>query len=160
KWVNTGSGAATDDFLYTYDRDGNRLTLTNGLNSSFSQQFSYDNLNRLSSFTQGSTTESWTLDAVGNWSSFTNGGTTQTRSFNNQNQITAISGATTPGYDNNGNTTTDQNGHTGTFDAWNRLVKVAIGSNQEVFTYDALHRRISQTVNTNSPTDFYYSAQG
>jgi hypothetical protein len=57
---------------------------------------------------------------VGNWTSFTNDGSTQTRSFNNQNQLTAISGATTPTYDPNGNTTLDETGKTYTYDAWNR----------------------------------------
>jgi hypothetical protein len=51
RWVNTGTGATTDDFLYTYDRDGNRLTRSNGVNSNFSEQYGYDNLNQLTSFT-------------------------------------------------------------------------------------------------------------
>jgi len=80
----------------------------------------YDSLNRLTSFARGtlngthdtisspSTTNSWNLDALGNWTS-TQGGS-QTRTFNSQNQITGISGLTTPTYDNNGNMTQSLSG--------------------------------------------------
>jgi hypothetical protein len=77
---------------------------------------------QLATYTQGSHTQSWSLDSVGNWTSFTNEGGTQTRSFNNPNQLTAMSGATTPTYDANGNTTQDDNGVQYTYDAWNRIV--------------------------------------
>ena len=158
RWVNPTTNTVTDDFLYTYDRDGNRLTSSNALDSSLSQQFSYDNLNQLASFTQGSHTESWSLDAVGNWLSFTNNGSNQTRSFNNQNQLTSISGATTPTYDNNGNTTKDDQGIAYTYDAWNRLVKAVAGSTTMAYAYDALGRRILLSRNSNPAVDFYFSA--
>lgn len=155
RWVKTSS---TDDFLYSYDRDGNRLTRNNGLNSSFNEQYGYDNLNQLTSFTQGSHTQSWGLDAVGNWSSFVNDGSTQTRSFNNQNQLTATSGATTPTYDNNGDTTADETGKTYTYDAWNRMVKAVSGSTTVSYAYDALNRRVTTTQNTSAATDLYFSS--
>ena len=46
-WVNVNTNTATDDFLYSYDRDGNVLTRTNALHSSFTEQYSYEGLNRL-----------------------------------------------------------------------------------------------------------------
>jgi RHS repeat-associated protein len=159
RWVNTSNSTITDDFLYTYDRDGNRLTRSNGLNSSFNEQYGYDNLNQLTSFSRGTShSQSWSLDAVGNWTSFTSDSSTQTRTDNVQNQITSISGATTPTYDNNGNTTTDQTGNTYTYDAWNRLVKAVSGSNSVGYTVDPLARRISSALNSGTATDFYYSA--
>ena len=158
RWVNTNTNTNTDDFQYSYDEDGNLLTCTNGLNSNFNEQYSYDNLNRLTSFTRGSHTQTWGLDSLGNWSTFTNDSTTQTRTANAQNQITAISGATTPTYDNNGNTLQDDQNHSYVYDAWNRLVKVTAGANTETFAYDALGRRIRDTVNSNPATDLYYSA--
>src|SRR5262249_43911989 len=121
RWVNTNTSSNTDDFQYTYDQDGNVLTRTNGLNASFTEQYSYDNLNRLTSFTRGSHSQTWSLDTLGNWSSFTNDSSTQTRTANAQNQITAISGASLPTYDNNGNTKSDDAGNLYTYDAWNRL---------------------------------------
>ena len=52
RWVNVNTSTVTDDFLYSYDRDGNVLNATNALNSSFTEQYSYDGLNRLVSFTR------------------------------------------------------------------------------------------------------------
>jgi YD repeat-containing protein len=158
RWVNPNTNTVTDDFLYTYDRDGNRLTASNALASSLSQQFTYDNLNQLATFTQGSHTQSWNLDAVGNWSSFTNDGSTQSRSFNNQNQLTAISGATTPTYDNNGNTTKDDQGTTYTLDAWNRIVKAVAGGTTLSNSYDALGRRSTTTRSPHAAVDAYFSS--
>ena len=67
-------------------------------------------------------------------------GTTQTRTTNNQNQITSITGtAGTPQYDPNGNMTTDQNGNKLVYDAWNRLISVTNSSGQIIaeYSYDA-----------------------
>jgi RHS repeat-associated protein len=158
RWINATTSTVTDDFLYTYDRNDNRLTRNNGLNSSFNEQYGYDNLNQLTSGSRGSHTQSWGLDAVGNWSSFTSDSSTQTRNHNVQNEITSISGATTPTYDNNGNTTTDQTGNTYTYDAWNRLVKAVSGTNSVAYTVDAGNRRITTALNGGTVTDFYYSS--
>jgi RHS repeat-associated protein len=156
RWVNTGTSTNTDDFLYTYDRDGNVLRRNNALNTSFNEAYGYDGLNQLSSFSRGSHTQSWSLDAAGNWSSFTNDGSTQTRTFNSQNQLTSISGATTPAYDNNGNTITDQANNTYVYDAWNRQVKGTLPNNSRAaYAYDALGRRINSGI---VPYDFYYSS--
>jgi RHS repeat-associated protein len=154
-WVQAGQ--ATDRFQYTYDQDGNRLTRTNVVNSAFNEQYGYDNLNQLTSFTRGTHTQSWGLDALGNWGSFTtDGGTPQTRTHNLQNQIASISGFTTPTYDNNGNTTTDQNNKTLVYDAWNRLVRYN-GTTTVTYAYDALNRRVSGT-SAGVTTDVYYSS--
>ena len=48
----------------------------------------------------------------------------QTRTHNGQNQTTSISGATTPTYDYNGNTTKDDTGKQYVYDAWNRIMTV------------------------------------
>jgi hypothetical protein len=126
-WINTSTGTAFDRIQYAYDADSNVLYQNNLVNSAYSELFSpdngaaqnaqYDALNRLLGFARGtlsashgsgtpldtvsspSATEGWTLDALGNWTSFTNGSTTQTRSFNARNEITSISGVSTPTYD-------------------------------------------------------------
>ena len=96
----------------------------------------------------GASYQSWNLDAQGNWNSFTSNGTTQTRTANTQNQITSISGTSaTPRYDANGNMTTDQNGDTLVYDAWNRLVEVKNSSGQIIaqYTYDARGYAVTAT---------------
>jgi RHS repeat-associated protein len=157
-WLNTGTNTATDDFLYTYDRDSNVLTRSNTVNSAFNEQYAYDNNNQITSFTRGSHTQAWNYDALGNWLTVTTDGAPQTRTANAQNQYASISGqATAPMYDNNGNLINDPtNGHTYVYDAWNRLVAVKNGSTTlESYTYDALRRRITET--TGSQLDLYYN---
>jgi RHS repeat-associated protein len=88
----------------------------------------------------------------------TSDGTAQTSSFNKQNEITGISGLTTPGYDSDGNMTTDQTGKTLVYDAWNRLVDVKSGTTILVaYTFDALSRRVTE--NPGTLRSLYYSAQ-
>jgi RHS repeat-associated protein len=143
----------------TYDAQGHLLTT------------GYDRLNQLTDFARGTLTgtkdslvgaashrQSWTLDALGNWTKVTTDGLDQNRSHNAQNQRTAIAGLTTPFYDNNGNTTTDERSQTYVYDAWNRLVQVTAGSTTVVYGSDALGRRIRTTVNSNPATDLYYSS--
>src|SRR5205085_2202388 len=103
--------------------DGNRVTKTNAVNSAYSEADTYDGLNQLATFNRnsGARTQSWDYDAAGNWDSVTTNGTAQTRSANKQNEITSVSGATTPTYDSNGNMTKDETGKQYVYDAWNRL---------------------------------------
>lgn len=164
--VNQGSTAAAFSQLYH----------ANGA----SEGSAYDSLNRLSGFAQGtlsasgtngsvldtvssaSNTQSWSLDALGNWSSVTTNGTTQGRTLNGQNQITGISGSTTPTYDNNGNTTTDDQGLGYLYDAWNRMVSAygTVGGQYitEDFGYLAGGQRASlYTSGSTSGTTTFYS---
>jgi RHS repeat-associated protein len=155
-WINSNTGQVRDDFQYAYDRDSNALTKHNGVNPAFNEQYTYDNKNQLTSFVRGTYTRSWGYDAQGNWNSVITNGTTQTRTNNAQNEYTSVSGAATPAYDNNGNLTTDANGNTYVYDAWNRLVAVKSGSiTLASYSYDALRRRIRE--NTGTQRDLYYN---
>ncbi len=92
-WVNASTGASVDNYTYSYDADGNVTSKANNLDSTYSEAYTYDNLNRLTSTTRnGAAYQSWNLDSQGNWSGFTNQGATQTETANSQNQITSISG--------------------------------------------------------------------
>src|SRR5262249_24735767 len=172
RWLITSSGSAADRFQYGFDRDSNVLWRDNLVNSAFGELYSYDNLNQLTSFQRGtlngshtglvgsaSRSQSWTFDALGNFASQTTNGTTQTRSANAQNEMTSISGATTPTYDSNGNMTKDEVGQQYVYDAWNRLVKVkdSSGNTLETLSYDALFHRISATA-SGTTTDYFFSA--
>ncbi len=172
RWINTSTGTATDRFQYGYDQDGNVLYKNNVVNSSFSELYhangssnGYDNLNQLVAFARGtlnssndtisspSASESWSMDAQGNFTSAA--GTTEAN--NKQNEITTF-GSATLAYDGNGNLTTDQNGMTLVYNAWNQLVAYKNGGTTlESFSYDGLGRRI--VTNTGTATDLYYSSQ-
>jgi RHS repeat-associated protein len=100
--------------------------------------------------------QNWTLDVMGNWDLVTANTGTDDRSHDRQNQITSISGQTTPVYDANGNTIGDETGKTLAYDAWNRLVFVT-GSPGVTHAYDALGRRVKESRGA-SVTDLYYSS--
>ena len=150
-WVNTTGTTNTtvDGYTYSYDANSNVISKNNVLDSAYSETYTYDSLNRLTSVTRGGASyQSWNLDTQGNWSSFTSNGTTQTRTANAQNQITGISGTTTtPVYDSNGNMVTDQSGDTLIYDAWNRLMEVKNASGQVIaqYTYNAQSYAVTAT---------------
>jgi len=171
RWVN-GSGADLDRFRYGYDRAGNRLYRENVVDPTRSELYAHDALDRLTSFQRGtlnvakdgltgaaSRSQSWDFDALGNWDSVTTDTATQTRTANRRNEITSVSGATTPTHDLNGNLTVDEAGRQLKYDAWNRLVEVRdSGSNLLAsFRYDGLGRRVRET-RGGVTTDLYSSA--
>ena len=73
--------------------------------------------------------------------------------------FTAVSGATTPTYDSNGNLTTDENNYRFVYDAWNKVVQVKNSSNVVIVSYgrDALHRHVTDTVGS-TVTDRFFSS--
>ena len=104
-----------------------------------------------------STSNNWNLDALGNWTSTG----TQTRTFNAQNEFTAISGKTTPTYDNNGSMTKDEAGNTYSFDAWNRMISMdAAGTSfpAETYSYDADSRRPGLNICAGAIVNSYYDS--
>jgi RHS repeat-associated protein len=165
RWLRTSDGTHTDRFGYGYDRDGNRLYRDNLVNDDFDELYhangaanGYDPLNQLSEFRRGplsdtnsdgipdtvstaSRSQVWTPDAAGNFDAVSTNGTAQTRTHNRQNEVTAVSGATSPTFDPNGNTTRDEAGTTYAYDAWGRVVGVN-GSTR--YAYDALSRRVKE----------------
>jgi YD repeat-containing protein len=155
RWMTAANGVSVDRYQYTYDRDGNRLTKSNALNSSLNESYSYDGLNQLTGYSKTGTAKSWDYDALGNWDGVTTNGSTQTRTANRQNEITSISGATTPTYDAVGNMRTDETGRQFVYDAWNRLVTVknASGTQLARYDYDGLTRRVQE-----NDKQLYYSS--
>jgi RHS repeat-associated protein len=170
-WFNTATSTSTDRFQYGYDRDSNALYRQNLANAVFSELYSYDALNQLTSFQRGTLNathnglvgnpthaQSWTPDALGNFTGVTTDGATQTRTHNQQNEITSISGQGSVTYDANGNTTADGSGKTFVYDAWNRLVAVKNGGNAvAAYGYNGLGERITET-HGSTTTDLYYSS--
>ena len=82
-WRGATNGFYKDQFYYAYDYAGNRVARHSSLSSGWSQDYDYDDLNRLKDADQGSASSStpytvssktleqrWSLDQMGNWSSF------------------------------------------------------------------------------------------
>ena len=161
------------DFRYGYDRNSNRLFERNQKSNTHSHLLGYDQLNRMTSFQAGSLNsgntaisspaidQSFTLDETGNFTGFNESGSSvstlnQTRVHDTVNEITNISQSSgtawaTPNHDANGNMTVIPNvvdsvpesSFTATWDAWNRLIKLADdGDTVASYQYDGNNRRI------------------
>ena len=186
-WWNTNNSTSTDRFQYGYDRDSQALFKKNLVAPAQSELYhansiaagdnntAYDGLGQLTAFARGtlsasgkngtvpdtvstpSRTQSWNLDTLGNWSSLSTNSTTTNRTFNAQNQTATVNGVAGPGYDSNGNTTSDV-GQTFVFDAWNHLVAVKnAGVTVAAYSYDALARRLTETYGATT-NHLYYSS--
>jgi RHS repeat-associated protein len=171
RWTQgtTATSPVLDRYGHTYDRNSNRLTRSNALAAAFSETYAYDALNQLQSFSRSggaTTSQQWQFDALGNWTTVTTNGVAQNRTANAQNELAQV-GSASLAYSPTGNLTTDAQGRTLTYDAWNRLVSVADTAGTEVarYGYDGLNRRIVEQVGTlASPAaataairDIYYS---
>ena len=158
-WVSGTTNASTqlDAYAYTYDADGNVLSKSNLVNSSFSENYTYDGLSRLTAVSRGTSSQAFNLNNIGAMNSVTTNGTVQNHTTNDENQIINI-GSSTISYDANGNVTTDDHGNTLVYDAWNRLVEVKASNGTIIagYTYDGYGRMTSET-NVTTTTDFYYT---
>jgi RHS repeat-associated protein len=173
-WYNTSTSKSVEDVQYGYDAASNVLWRNDTVNTAFGELYTYDGLNQLATFQRGTlnstktgltgaatASQSWTPDALGNFARVTTNGSTQTRTANQQNEVTAVSGATTPVFDAAGEMTTDETGLQYGYDAWGRIVAVknSGGSTLETLTYDGLGRQVTST-SGGTTTTFYYSALG
>ncbi|MGI4791254.1 MAG: RHS repeat-associated core domain-containing protein [Janthinobacterium lividum] len=153
---------------YGYDTMGQRLTNTSGVQltnadgsgqvdansnpimSSRTENYTYDDLNRLSTVNYGDgQTQSYGFDPMGNRLQKTDSSTGTTNSvFDSANRLTSTTGtgASTYTSDADGNTLTG-GGRTNTWDSQNRLVSCVYGSSTTTNTYGADGLRRSSTVN-------------
>jgi RHS repeat-associated protein len=146
-----------------YDAAGRRTSLTypNGTSTTYS----YDNANRLTAITHNGPSGlieslNYVYDAAGNRIGLTRTNGTASllpnavasASYDAANEQTQFSGATLT-YDQNGNLTNDGT-NTYTWDARNRLTAISGGVTAS-FSYDALGRRVSKTIN-GEPKQFLY----
>ena len=136
-------------FAYTYDANKNKSTEALGApmaNYGFNST-TYDNEDRLTAWSRpDGKTQSWDLSAAGDWNSFTENGTTQDRDHSPVHALTRIDGVSSLAYDAKGNLITNSNGQTYVWDFDNRMSSAAVSGNTHNYTYDALGRRVSKTV--------------
>ena len=167
-WTN--SSGSIVNFEYGYDANSNVLFKEDKVNTGLSELYGYDAINQLATMARGPLNstkdaitgtpdfeQSWNHDSLGNWDDVTTNGIIDDRDSNAQNEYTDVDG-NSPGYDANGNMTTDQDGKHFVWDAWNRLVEVQDSSNATLVTYsyDSLNRRVTSDDGT-TVTTLYYS---
>ncbi|MEK7564320.1 MAG: FG-GAP-like repeat-containing protein [Patescibacteria group bacterium] len=158
--------SVVQDLNYTYDANGNILTIINDseTDSAKTVTYSYDDLNRLLSATatsvaggQSTYTHTYVYDALGNITSgpigsYTYAGT----NYANPHAATSINGVTYT-YDNSGNVT----GNGSLANTWNykdQLTQAVLGGVTSTYTYDHMGERATLangTTTTAYPNDLY-----
>jgi RHS repeat-associated protein len=164
--------------------------VADALGKRYDEVYGYDAAQRLKTMDRGTISGSnltnptfaqcWTLDPTGNWKGFredADGNGTwdlvQARTANTVNEITDVTNTTgaawiDPAYNRAGNMTTmprpsdSTQSYAATYDAWNRLVKLAAGANTvSEYQYDGAKRRIVQKTYTGGTLGetrhFYYT---
>jgi RHS repeat-associated protein len=130
-----------------YD-DASRISfLTEQGNPSNTDNYGYDLLNRLTSFTGPSTSQSFTYDAVGNRSTQVIGASTYNYTYSgSSNRISTVSGPTarTFTHDANGSITADTI-NSSTYDARGRLASVTTGAGTTNYKINFFGQRVRKT---------------
>src|SRR5205823_5103628 len=144
--------------------NGNIRQVADSLNSTRTQDYGYDTLNRLTSFAlSGTASQQFSIDPFGNMSFVSSGSATSTfdGSTNRINNL-PCAGSATP-YDSGGNQTcdSDQNGAVRqyTFDSKSQIRQIAmLGSNTPFVSYDYLPNgsRVRKSNADGSFTEYIY----
>lgn len=147
---------------YRHDPVGNILTISNLLDPTRNQSFTYDNLERLVSAQGVYGTESYTYDKVGNrLQKIQNGQEENYAYIQGTNKIQAVSGLNPVSfsYDQNGNTT--QMGEQGfVYNQDNRLIQASLrGSAVGTYTYNGKGERTRKTADGKT-TIYVYDKDG
>ncbi len=167
--TNATSGTLIQSYDYDLDLAGNRTHVleSDGVNQQ-EYWWSYDAANRLTSETYpdgggGSITTTYVYDPVGNRLTETTGGQTTTYTYNNRDQLTQTngpSGIISYDYDGRGNLWRKVDGMdvtTYSYDARDRLIGANLPDGTSLaYTYDYGRRRVQQTVNGSSTTNYLW----
>ena len=141
------------NLTYAYDRGGNVTSITDGINSSRTQTFTYDYLNRLSSATStGYGTLDYAYTEIGNMTLNDRVGTyTYPQGIVGQPygpahpHAVSSAGGISYNYDNNGNLTSG-NGRTITWHYDNKPRTITAGGTTVTYVYDYAGQRAKKTV--------------
>ena len=146
--IQSGAGAGVQKFDYTYDVLG-KLMSRSDTNSSLTESFTYDDLNRLTSATVGvDIAKSFAYDNIGNILTKSDVGSYVYPAAGQPfpHAVSSISGSvinTTFSYDANGNMT-GGNGLSLTYASFNKPETITRGSALISFAHDSEHQRFKQ----------------
>lgn len=145
---------------YSYDVAFRITGITDASNSSLSQSYGYDLLDRVTSATGTSLSQGWTYDANGNRLTQTGSAASTYTVSGTSNRLSGVSGALARAYsyDNAGNTTGDGSA-TFTYNDAGRMTGATKSSVTTSYALNALGQRVKKTA-TGSSTYFAYDEAG
>lgn len=161
--ISTKNGATVlQSLTYAFNPDNTIDKVTNGINAAATQEFTYDALARLDTFTIG-TSYNWDLifDANGNrTAAVLTGVSSRTDTYSvstTNNRLLGISGGRSViyGYDGNGNITSGD-GATYVYDGFNRMTSATKGGVTTNYWINALGLRTYKTRGAPNTTQFVY----
>ncbi len=157
--VSVDNGAA-GRFDYTYNAVNNvtRKALTLAGHVAGVEDYSYDAVDQVAGAKYGTNTVdavydrivSYAYDPAGNRAAVADNGAETTYTANALNQYTAVSGMSALAHDANGNLA-GCGEWSYSYDAQNRLIEAAGGTNRMVFAYDARNRCVERTTYAGAP---------
>jgi len=143
--LSAGAGNRFDR-QYSFDGVGNILSLVDKRGGVAQQSYTYDDRDRLTSWTLGSTTQNYGYDTIGNLTSKNNVSQTYGASGNGTgagpHQVRSVGGSAYS-YDANGNLTSG-GGRTISWTAWNLPYTVTNGGVTEQYVYNADDARVKK----------------
>ena len=148
--IRTIKTAGIQDLTVDYNLGGEIEKITNAINTTATQDFTYDGASRLKTVTSGLGNQSWTYDANGNRLSHTKGGVTNNYTIaSTNNRLSNVSGGLTRSYQYDPNGNTASVGATTpwyyyTYDAFNHLSKYDYPTSYTSvsYRYNAYNQRI------------------
>ncbi|NUW71974.1 RHS repeat protein [Vibrio mediterranei] len=138
------AGAMHRSYLYT--ANSNVDSITDLMDSGYSQIFNYDKLSRLIDATGGYGTREYTYNYNGNRTAIYRDGVKDSYSIVfNSNRLTKTSiGSITYSYDANGNTI-DRGTDVFVYDAFNRLTEATVNGETSTYHYNSAHQRVRKS---------------
>jgi RHS repeat-associated protein len=152
----TEGGVTLGAYNYTYDANGNRLTLVDvGHGTAATTTYGYDSINHLTSVQTPSSLTTYSFDLSGNRLSLGSPSGTTTYTYDTANEM-LNAGSTTYSFDADGNRKTSITGGTTTsytYDDANYLTGYTTGINGSTYTYNGDHVRVGLSVNGESTSE-------
>jgi YD repeat-containing protein len=132
----SGSAMSADSAdSFSYNANGELTGSDNDINNSLDRTYTYDGIGNRTASTEDTASFSYTSNLV--------------------NQYTAVTGLSTPTYDDDGNMLTNGAGWTFAYNGENRLISATDGTDTITFTYDYMGRRVKKDDGTNIQAFIY-----
>lgn len=153
---------ANENRTLLYDEASRITAIRDPGNAANDATYGYDELDRLTGWTQGTTSQAYDYDATGNRTSLAIGGASYSYSVDSaSNRLNGVAGPTNTSYSHDaaGNLLSSSDTGNFTHDARLRLVRATLGNTTTDYRLNALGQRVAKLDGSGS-THYHYDAAG